>query len=85
MDKINSIIKILENNQTILYPTDTIWGIGCDATSIEAVKKIYDLKQREESKALICLVSSFEMLLSYVKDIPDQVHDILKKLQNRLQ
>ena len=79
MDKINSIIKILENNQTILYPTDTIWGIGCDATSIEAVKKIYDLKQREESKALICLVSSFEMLLSYVKDIPDQVYDILKE------
>ena len=79
MDKINSIIKILENNQTILYPTDTIWGIGCDATSIEAVKKIYDLKQREESKALICLVSSFEMLLNYVEDIPDQVYDILKK------
>ena len=79
MDKINSIIKILENNQTILYPTDTIWGIGCDATSIQAVKKIYDLKQREESKALICLVSSFEMLLNYVEDIPDQVYDILKK------
>ena len=73
------ICNFLKNKQTILYPTDTIWGIGCDATCTEAVKKIYDLKQREESKALICLVSSFEMLLSYVKEIPEQVHEILKE------
>lgn len=73
------ICDFLKNSQTILYPTDTIWGIGCDATSIEAVKKIYDIKQREESKALICLVSSFEMLLNYVDDITEQVYEILKE------
>ena len=73
------ICNLLKNKQTILYPTDTIWGIGCDATNVDAVKKIYDIKQREESKALICLVSSFEMLLSYVDDIPEQVHEILKE------
>ena len=75
----NHICNLLKNKQTILYPTDTIWGIGCDATNVDAVKKIYDIKQREESKALICLVSSFEMLLSYVEDIPEQVHEILKE------
>lgn len=73
------ICNLLKNKQTILYPTDTIWGIGCDATNVDAVKKIYDIKQREESKALICLVSCFEMLLSYVEDIPEQVHEILKE------
>ncbi|MGB2231994.1 MAG: L-threonylcarbamoyladenylate synthase, partial [Flavobacteriaceae bacterium] len=73
------ICNLLKNKQTILYPTDTIWGIGCDATNVDAVKKIYDIKQREESKALICLVSSFEMLISYVEDIPEQVHEILKE------
>ena len=52
------ICNLLKNKQTILYPTDTIWGIGCDATNVDAVKKIYDIKQREESKALICLVSN---------------------------
>ena len=52
----------LQNGETLLYPTDTIWGIGCDATKSEAVEEIYKLKQRTDSKALICLVSDLEML-----------------------
>ena len=52
----------LQNGETLLYPTDTIWGIGCDATRSEAVEGIYKLKQRTDSKALICLVSDLEML-----------------------
>ena len=59
-------IKILTEEKTILYPTDTVWGIGCDATSEEAVKKVYSIKNREESKSLIVLVSSLHMLKKYV-------------------
>ena len=53
MDK---VIEVLRNGGIILYPTDTIWGIGCDATNPEAVKKIYDLKKRESSKSMIVLL-----------------------------
>ncbi|MDB4015349.1 L-threonylcarbamoyladenylate synthase [Flavobacteriaceae bacterium] len=52
----------LQNGETLLYPTDTIWGIGCDATKSEAIEKIYKLKQREDNKALICLVADLAML-----------------------
>ncbi|MCG8776461.1 L-threonylcarbamoyladenylate synthase, partial [Tenacibaculum finnmarkense] len=52
----------LKTGKTILYPTDTVWGIGCDATNIEAVQKVYQLKNRAESKSLIILVDSVEML-----------------------
>jgi L-threonylcarbamoyladenylate synthase len=52
------IIEILKSGGTILYPTDTIWGIGCDATNIEAVNKIFDIKKREKNKSMIILVES---------------------------
>ncbi|WP_223033153.1 L-threonylcarbamoyladenylate synthase [Hanstruepera marina] len=68
----------LVHSGLILYPTDTVWGIGCDATNPKAVSKIYALKKREESKALICLVKDLNMLKSYVKHIPDRVIEILK-------
>ncbi|MEZ4886147.1 MAG: L-threonylcarbamoyladenylate synthase [Chitinophagales bacterium] len=70
-------MKILQNGGTILYPTDTVWGIGCDATSEEAVKKVYALKQRDESKALIILVKDEEMLRKYVTEIPSSIAVIL--------
>lgn len=69
--------KILITKKTILYPTDTVWGIGCDATSEEAVKKVYKIKRREESKALIVLVSSLNMLKKYVS-VPKKALEILK-------
>ena len=55
----------------ILYPTDTVWGIGCDATNAEAIKRVYQIKQRDDSKALICLVDSDARLQRYVRDVPD--------------
>ncbi|WP_338127095.1 L-threonylcarbamoyladenylate synthase [Tenacibaculum piscium] len=64
------IIGILKIGKTILYPTDTVWGIGCDATNFEAVQKVYQLKNRAESKSLIILVDSVEMLKNYVEVLP---------------
>ncbi len=72
--------EILNNKQTILYPTDTVWGIGCDATSEKAVQEIYRLKQRNESKALIILVSSIDMLKNYV-EVSEKVIEILKNVK----
>ena len=59
---LNQSIEALLNSQVILYPTDTVWGLGCDATNIDAVAKIFKLKNRVESKSLVVLVSSIEML-----------------------
>lgn len=80
MDKefLNSITH-LKKGDTILYPTDTVWGIGCDATSAEAVKKIYKVKERNESKSLIILVNSLEMLRTIISEIPQAALDILKE------
>lgn len=62
----------------ILYPTDTVWGIGCDATNAEAVEKIFQLKQRSDQKALICLVADDRMLSKYVKEIPSVAYDLFE-------
>ncbi|MFK7750243.1 MAG: L-threonylcarbamoyladenylate synthase [Kordia sp.] len=68
----------LQSGNTILYPTDTVWGLGCDATNVEAVAKIYALKNREESKALICLVSDIRMLERFIENIPDVAYDLIE-------
>jgi len=71
-------LKALQNKQIILYPTDTVWGLGCDATCAEAVAKIFELKNRVESKSLVILVSSIEMLNSYIETIPEKaIHMIM--------
>ncbi len=75
--EINTVIKILEEGGIILYPTDTIWGIGCDATNEAAVKKVYELKQRLDSKALICLVANDFMLEQHITTVPDVAYDII--------
>ena len=62
----------------ILYPTDTIWGIGCDATNSEAVARVYQIKQRDDSKALICLVDSEGRLQRYVRLVPDVAWDLME-------
>jgi len=64
-------LKVLNAGGLILYPTDTVWGIGCDATNAEAVKRVYQLKQRDDSKALIVLIDSAEHLDHYVVDVPE--------------
>ena len=66
MDKeLKNAVIALESGETILYPTDTVWGIGCDALSDNATKKIFELKKRDYSNGLICLASSFEMISKY--------------------
>jgi L-threonylcarbamoyladenylate synthase len=63
-------LEVLRNGGVIVYPTDTIWGLGCDATSQAAVEKIFSIKSREEGKSLLVLVNSIGMLERYVKEIP---------------
>lgn len=74
---IENCIKVLADGGLILYPTDTVWGIGCDATNQAAVNKVYALKQRPDSKALICLVSDVAMLEGYVSEVPALAYDII--------
>lgn len=75
---IENAVKVLRQGGIILYPTDTIWGIGCDATNPQAVEKVYKIKQREDSKALICLVDSDSRIQRYVRDVPDVAWDIME-------
>lgn len=63
-------LKTLSAGGLILYPTDTVWGIGCDATNADSVKKVYQLKQRDDSKAMIVLIDSADHLDHYVVDVP---------------
>lgn len=79
---IKNAVETMRNGGVILYPTDTVWGIGCDATNAEAVKKVYDIKHRDDSKALICLVDSDHRLQRYVRNVPDvawQIFDCADK------
>lgn len=77
-DDIKKAVEVLRKGGIILYPTDTIWGIGCDATNPEAVAKVYALKQRDDSKALICLVDSVVRLQRYVRNVPDVAWDLME-------
>ncbi|NTW31963.1 MAG: threonylcarbamoyl-AMP synthase [Bacteroidetes bacterium] len=81
LDEIFNTTKVLTSGGTILYPTDTIWGIGCDATNADAVDKIYKIKKRVESKCLIVLVSDTDMLKDYLVTFPDIVKDLLNNLE----
>lgn len=74
---IQNALEILKAGGLILYPTDTVWGIGCNASNTDAVKKVYQLKQREDAKALSCLVADDRMLKKYVKTIPDAAYTII--------
>ena len=76
-DQINVATEILEQGGIILYPTDTIWGIGCDATNEEAVKRIYKLKKRSDSKSLIVLVDNDLRLQRTVAEVPEVAWDIM--------
>lgn len=76
-EDIKNAVKVLRDGGVILYPTDTVWGIGCDATNAEAVAKVYKIKHRDDSKALICLVDSDARLQRYVRDVPAVAWDLL--------
>ena len=77
-EEIKKAVEVMRNGGVILYPTDTIWGIGCDATNEEAVKKVYEIKKRADSKALICLVDSEAKIDFYVKDVPPVACDLIE-------
>ncbi len=70
-EDLQEALRVLRNGGIIVYPTDTVWGIGCDATNAEAVKRIYALKQREDSKSMLVLLDSPAKLNYYIADIPD--------------
>ncbi len=76
--EVQKCLEIIKKGGVILYPTDTVWGLGCDATNADAIDRIYQIKKREESKALICLVSNFKMLEQFVEEVPEMAYDILK-------
>ncbi len=76
-EDIKNAIEVMKQGGVILYPTDTVWGIGCDATNAEAVAKVYKIKKRDDSKALICLVDSDARLQRYVRNVPNVAWDIL--------
>src|SRR6202000_2166763 len=83
-DEVAKAFKIVQEGGIILYPTDTIWGIGCDATNTEAVKKIYQLKQRDEAKSMIILLDTDNKLESYIKEVPSIAYDLNEYAENPL-
>ena len=77
-EDINKALEVLRNGGVILYPTDTIWGLGCDATNADAVQRIYDIKQRADNKSMIVLVDTVGRIPSYVQDVPDIALDMIE-------
>ncbi len=77
-EDIKTAVQTLRRGGLILYPTDTIWGIGCDASNEEAVRRIFQLKQREDSKAMICLVDSANRMQRYLRQVPDVAWDLVE-------
>lgn len=78
LQDIAEAVRVVKAGGVILYPTDTIWGIGCDASNPEAVARVYAIKQRTDSKALICLLGSDASLNLYVPDVPEVAYDLIE-------
>lgn len=78
LQDISEAVSVVKRGGVILYPTDTIWGIGCDATNAEAVARVYAIKQRVDSKALICLLGSDASLNLYVNNVPEVAYDLIE-------
>lgn len=81
-EDLQAALRVLRSGGVIVYPTDTVWGIGCDATNAEAVAKIYALKQREDSKSMLALLDSPAKLNYYISDIPDAAWALLEASSN---
>lgn len=75
---IKQALEVLKKGGVILYPTDTVWGLGCDATNEEAVRKIFEIKKRADSKSLVLLASDLDMVARYVKEIPSIAIDLVE-------
>ena len=75
---LSEALRVLRAGGTILYPTDTVWGIGCDATNPEAVAKVFSIKQRPEAKSLVLLASDLDMVAKYVREVPSIAVDLVE-------
>ena len=82
--KLKEIIDTLKRGGSILYPTDTIWGLGCDATNAKAIDKIFFVKERVQRKSLIILVDGIDMLRNYVEDVPAIALDLMQSIHDPL-
>ncbi len=82
--EISKSVEVILSGGTLLYPTDTIWGLGCDATNEEAVDQIYRIKQRTDSKSCLVLVDTIDNIYNYVKEVPEMVPEILELTENPL-
>ena len=76
--QINKALEVLRSGGIILYPTDTVWGIGCDATDPAAVAKVYEIKKRADSKSLVLLASDMDMICRYVKEVPEMAIQLVE-------
>jgi len=83
-EEIKKTIEVLRSGGVILYPTDTVWGIGCDATNKEAVKRIFEIKKRVDTKAMLVLIDSPAKLQAYVEEIPDMAWDLIELTEKPL-
>lgn len=83
-DEINKALEVIKNGGVILYPTDTIWGLGCDATNAATVDKLLKIKNRPAEKSLIVLLDVDSKLQSYVKEIPEVAYDLIEYAENPL-
>jgi len=81
---VKEAVNYLKKGKTILYPTDTIWGIGCDATSFQAVEKVFKIKRRREHKSLIILVDTFDRIHNYVDKVPEITRDLIESMNTPL-
>lgn len=77
-EEIKKACQVMREGGVILYPTDTIWGIGCDATNEEAVRRVYEIKRRADSKAMLVLVDSAVKVDFYVQDVPEVAWDLIE-------
>lgn len=77
-EELDKVLKVLKSGGVILYPTDTVWGLGCDATDPEAVAKIYAIKHRSDSKALVLLAADMDQVARYVKEIPEMAVQLVE-------
>jgi len=84
IDDIKAALEVLQKGGVILYPTDTIWGIGCDAGNEEAVNRIYDIKKRIDSKSMLVLMENVGLLERYVAEVPEIAYDLIELTEKPL-
>lgn len=77
-EDLKNALQILRNGGVILYPTDTIWGLGCDATNADAVKKIFEIKRRDDSKSMLVLMENPNMLRAYINEVPEIAWELIE-------